>query len=508
MIFETISPEQAGLSSRHVSAFLRALEARGLAMHSVLLMKGDRILAECYWEPFDANTCHRMYSQTKSYTAMAIGLLASEGKLSLDDRIVDHFPEKLDAPPHPFLAKQTIRDMLTMRTACEAPFWFTAGDPDRTHLYLNRAKIVRPAGTLFAYDSAGSQVLASLVEKLSGKTLFAYLEEKVFRHLGTFRTATILQTPNGDSWGDSALVCTPRDMASFARLLMKGGAWNGRQLLDADFVRDATTRQTSSLHCAATHDRHGYGYQIWMHEKPGFAFYGMGCEYSVAMTDKDLLLVCTADNQYCPSARDVLFAALFDHIYEHEGDTPLPEDPEALADLRDLCATRALCTASGSPHEPLAEEINGRVYVCEPNPMGITRYSLHFLPDGTGEFRYTNAQGDKVLPFGLCRNVFTRFPQDGYSNERGGVRTTDGFRYRCASSAAWQTANKLALRVQIIDRYLGSLLAVFGFQGDDAMVYMEKAAEDFLDEYEGSLVSHAEETQEIPACIQNQFPVH
>ena len=89
-------------------------------------------------------------------------------------------------------------------------------------------------------DSAGSQVLSSLVEKLSGQSLFDYLNDRIFRKLGTLQTATILKTRNGDSWGDSALVCTSRDMASFARFVMNYGAWQGEQLLNEAYLRAAT----------------------------------------------------------------------------------------------------------------------------------------------------------------------------------------------------------------------------------------------------------------------------
>lgn len=96
-----------------------------------------------------------MYSQTKSYVGVAIGLLEEEGKLSIQDTIASHFPEKIGRELPPYLAGQTIRDMLTMHTSCQCPYWFTNPDSDRTHLYFNEAAVTRPSGTLFAYDSAG-----------------------------------------------------------------------------------------------------------------------------------------------------------------------------------------------------------------------------------------------------------------------------------------------------------------------------------------------------------------
>ena len=89
----------------------------------------------------------------------------------------------------------------------------------------------------------------------------------------------------------------------------------------------------------------------------------------------------------------------------------------------------------------------------------------------------------------MGENHFGKFPQLGYSNEVGGQRTTDGFMYDCAASAAWDDAAKLKLYVQVIDRYFGTLYMLFAFKGDEVAVNMVKSAEDFFGEYAGSLVA-------------------
>ena len=93
-MFKKITPEKAGISSENVRKFIETLQKRNLAMHSVLLMKGEDIFAEYYWKPFDKDFCHRMYSQTKSYVGVAIGILHQEGLLKLNDKIADYFPRK------------------------------------------------------------------------------------------------------------------------------------------------------------------------------------------------------------------------------------------------------------------------------------------------------------------------------------------------------------------------------------------------------------------------------
>lgn len=488
-MFEKITPEQAGISSKNVVNFIQKIEKRGGAPHGILFMKGDKIFAEGYWKPFHQEFCHRMYSQTKSFVGVAIGLLEEEGKLSLDDTIVSHFPEKIDGKLAEYLEKQTIRDMLKMTTVGECKWWFTSGDPDRTHLYLNCDRKTHPSGTVWAYDSAGSQVLSSLVEKLSGKTLLEYLKEKLFNEMGVFQTATVLQTPNGDSWGDSAMVCTLRDMAAFGRLLMNYGVWNGKRLMNEQYLRAATSAlvdNSATAHYAGYYQ--GYGYQIWRVCGNGFAFVGMGDQFTVCYPEKGLLFACTSDNQGTSLIRELIFTNLEDMFVDEIQNSALSEDVAAQKELDALLSNLTLRHVQGWDDSPFRTALNGATYECRENPMGITKFTFVFHDEKSGELRYTNAQGDKIIPFGVNYNVFGKFPQLGYSNERGAVATTDGFMYDDAVSLAWTGEKELLLFVQIIDRYFGNMSAKFHFKDDEVYAVFSKAAENFLNEYQGSLV--------------------
>lgn len=489
-MFEKITPEQAGISSKKVAEYISLLERRGMTTHSVLMMKGDKIFAEYYWTPFHQDFCHRMYSQTKSYVGIAVGLLVDEGKIDLDEKIAKFFPEKIDTELPKYLAEQTVRETLTMTTAGQCKSWFKVEDPDRSHIYFAPRDKYRPAGTVWDYDSAGSQLLTHLVEKVSGKNLFDYMNEKLFSHMGTFKTAEILKTPTGESWGDSALICTPRDMASFGRLLMKNGNWNGKQLISESYVKEATSAVVDNReNTYETVWTHGYGYQIWRCEQNSFAFNGMGGQFTICMPDKDLLFTITADNQGHPATSPTVVGGFMDLIASTMSESPLAEDKCAEAELAEVTKDLKLRAIIGNADSPLRESISGCEYECEPNPLGMTKFTFVFNGTDNGEFRYTNEQGDKVLPFGINKNVFGKFPQLGYANERGRVKTTDGFMYDDAVSLCWAQDNRILMKVQIIDKYFGNFSAVFGFKGDYVTCHFEKVAEDFLGEYKGEFVA-------------------
>ncbi len=489
-MFEKITPEQAGISSRDVEALIRSLNRSGLATHSVLLMKGDKIFGEFYWKPFHQDLCHRMYSQTKSMVAVAVGFLLDDGKLSLDDRIADLFPDKYEQTLPDVLKNQTVRQMLNMETCGRAPSWFRHPDPDRVHLYLNENTADVPAGMRFEYDSPGAQVLSTLVERLSGRSLMDFLRERLFSHLGTFQTATILKTKTEDSFGDSAMICTTRDIASFARFVMNYGMWQGKRLLSEAYLREATSPLVDSDELGFDDwESRGYGYLIWCLQDEGFYFNGMGSQLTYCIPGKDLIFAITSDNQGYPGAKALIEQAFRTCILEKMGPNPLKEDPEAFASCEALAVSLDLMCLAGKTRSPWQNELNHRTYICDENPTGIRSFRFDFEEDGTAVWHYENEQGVKELRFGLGKNVFGKFPQYGYSDEHAGLRTENGFLYDCAVSAAWREERKLLMKVQIIDRYLGNMLAMFSFRDEIAVVRMKKTAEDFLNEYTGEFTA-------------------
>lgn len=493
-LFTSITPEQAGISSRQVEKFIKTLNKRGLSTHSLLLLRGNNIFAEFYWKPFHRDFLHRMYSQTKSFVSLSIGLLEQDKKLCLNDRICQYFPDKCPDTMPEYLYHLTIRDLLTMQTCGYTPWWMTHEEPDRVRLYMHENESKIPGGMLWEYDSPGSQVLSVLVERLSGMSLFDFLNERIFRKLGAFSTATILKTRTEDSFGDSAMLCTARDMAAIGRFVMNYGKWNGEQILNEAYIRAATTVQADNDLCGFDdYEAQGYGYQFWcLHD--GFWFNGMGNQLTVCIPGKDLMMVINSDNQgYEHGAQVALMSAFYDLIVDELADQPLPEDAEQVARLHEYGQTLELMHLRGNDISGFADTLNGRTYICEENPTGITKFSFCFTKPGIGELHYTNAQGDKVLPFGFGKNIFCKFPQYGYSNIYAGQVTTDGFMYDCAVSAAWREPQKLLLKVQIIDKYLGTMLMTFSFKEEKAAVRMKKRAENFLEEYVGTFVASCDE---------------
>jgi len=481
---EFCTPETMGISSESILNYIKKLEECRLATHDIIIMRKGKIIYEAYWAPFHKDFGHRMYSVTKSFVALAIGFLEQEGHISLDDPIEKYFPAELEGQTDEYMRKQTIRHMLMMRTAKMPRSWFVPECTDRVrHYFENQTTDTRPSGTFFQYDSNGSFILGALVERISGMTLIDYLRSRLFDKIGVSKEAKMLKCPGGHSWGDSALICTARDLLLSAQFVMNKGKWNGEQILNESYITAATSKlvDTSSINDNDTSSQ-GYGYQIWKTYDNSFMFNGMGCQYAIGVPDKDIIFIYNADNQDKNYAMKIIIDNFFDMIVRPAGDTALPENEAAQAELKKYSSELKLLTAIGEPHSDISDKINNKTFVLGKNPMGITDIRFSFDKDG-GTLYYTNEQGEKELSFGMCSNRFVEFPQDGYSDEMG--MQPGNRRYRCACSAAWTMPHTLIIKAQIIDKYFGSTHMQFAFNENKVGVFMTKIAEAFLNEYTG-----------------------
>ncbi len=469
------SPESLGIPSGAILNFLQRIDSERICMHGFLLVRRNNIAAEGYWTPWSAERKHRMYSVSKSFVALAVGMMIDEGRLTLDDRVADYFPDKLPDKLHPWLAASTVRDLLTMSTAHSSTS-YTRDDPDWVWTFFNRTPS-HPPGTIFSYDTAATVVLTATVERLADMPFLDYMRPRFLDRIGFSPDAWCVRTPEGGSWGGSGVICTLRDLARVALACMNGGMWGEERVLPEEYLRVRSRRKSTMV----IGGNSGYGYQIWREQENGFSFRGMGSQYAICFPDRKFLFVCIADTQGAP-AGSAIPAVMREEIYPHLSDAPLPEDRDAQAALSDKIERLAVLPIPGSPDSRVASEVGGAWYALEDNPMGITRMRLSFHGD-YGTWEYTNGQGNNVLRFGIGRVLSGKFPQRNYFGEQ--IGSVPGIEYESLASAAWVDEKTLNMEVSITDIYLGALRISFAFKGEEIGVFMIKQAEWFLEEYNG-----------------------
>ena len=364
--------------------------------------------------------------------------------------------------------------------------WFKKKCADRVKFYFENSNISnkRPSGTVFQYDSEGSFILCAMVERVTGKRFIDYMREKCFDEIGVSKEATCLSCPGGHSWGDSALLCTARDLYLIARFTMNYGKWNGKQLLNEKFVKDATSPLVPTKRkFAYGQDIFGYGYYIWQNFDNSFSFNGMGCQFAVCVPDKDLILIYNGDNQGADHAKLQISELFFDHIVRVEHD--LSNATENQRSLQEYTKDLTLSALKGEKASPLQSKISNKKFNLSDNPMEINWLKIDFETDSHPYLEYENKTGVKRIYFSMLDNFFGKFPEEGYSDLVGGQYAKGNF-YDSATSAAWFSPNTLGIQVLVIDKYFGRLCITLSFKDENTLgVCMTPFAENFFNEYMG-----------------------
>ncbi|MDR0929862.1 MAG: beta-lactamase family protein [Oscillospiraceae bacterium] len=356
-----------GISAGAILKFLDALEGKGVQMHGFLLRQGGRKAAEGYWKPYTAATAHRLFSVAKSMTSLAIGILAGEGKLCLDDPIARYFPDYLPDPLPGQIARMTIRDMLRMATAHRFTTYKLTMDDNWARTFFTVPPTKEP-GAVFAYDTSSPHTLAALVQRLTGQNLLAFLRERLFLPLGCEGAMRWLTDPSGVCQGGSGLVMTLPDFSRVAACLLRGG--DG--LIPADYLREATSKQIDTDMQGGREERYGYGYQFWRLRESGWAMYGMGGQLALALPEKDLLLCTIGDTRLNPSGVESIHDALWECIVP-AGQEDAPDDLRRLSERLQVLSLPAL------PHCPGASLPTGQWQMDANNPLGLQR--VYVSPD-------------------------------------------------------------------------------------------------------------------------------
>lgn len=479
-IFPTSSPEAQGVPSDALLRFQQALDGHGVPLHSALVMRFGHLLMETYAPPYNAHEPHRMFSVTKSFVSLAIGLLEADGQLSLEDRIAAFFADMLQGRQlHPYVMQATIRDLLRMASPHAASAYKLVQCEDWVEAFFVCPPSHRP-GTCFAYDTSATHVLCALVERLTGQPLLDYLRGKCLNEIGFGKEAYCLKDAFGRSMGGSGLMASPYDLLRVARLMQRKGAWEGKQLLPRDYVEAATSFQIDNYlkpGASQFEETQGYGYQFWRVRNGGFACFGMGGQLAICMPDKDLLLVTTADTQDIPGGVQRIYDAFFSEVWPRLSDTPLPENERAHAELDAYSRNRRLPFVPGAAQSPLLPGINGARYVLDPNAMGFSSVALTLNAD-RGELVWEKQNHCFTLPFSVGDNTITPFPDRGF---------------RCAASGAFRTESTFVVRAQLIDTCIGSIAFELAYDGPFVTLLLRKVEETMFTEYNGFVSGRKEE---------------
>lgn len=431
--FVRATPESQGISSDLFAALLRELDAsKDTEMHHFMALRHGKVICECNFAPYPKGMWHITHSMCKSITGMAIGMLIEEEKLKLDENIYDIFPDHINAFSKIFRPVITVENLLTMTSGVTFNESGIVSGNDWLGSFLNASVNGKP-GTEFQYNSLNTYVLSAIVTKRTGETLTEYLTPRLFGPLGI--TKYYWETcPKGITKGGWGLFLCAEDMAKLGQLYLQRGKWNGQQLVSEYWIEISTAR-----HLKTQNDTYGYGYQLWMEQRPGsFEYNGMLGQNVIIYPDMDMVLVTNAGNK--EMFQDCIMLNIIRKYFPvnyHPADV-LPENPLSHSLLKRLCGelengennNRSTSLRRGwkrnvvsrrkhsdkkysyrisaavdrpSDHHSFMRAVSGRTYVMEQQNIGIAPLFVQVfhnnMTDGISEISFTYDAGNFYVSF-------------------------------------------------------------------------------------------------------------
>lgn len=502
--FKRVAPEETGVDPCSIKRVLETLDKRNIPMHSLLILKDDRLIFEKYYAPYKKDTLHRMFSISKSFTAAAVALLTMEGKVSLDDPIADYFPEYVNGDTHPYIMMMTIRNMLQMRTCHASTTYKVNMKDDWVKSFFTVVPTHKP-GTIFHYDTSAAHVLCALVEKLSGTDMLSYMKEQMLKYVDFSSDSYMVKDPFGVSIGGSGLMATPMDVLKFLYILSKGGrivCSDGveRTLLPEEFVKEATSNISDTFVTGPVpSEMQGYGMQIWQNEKGGFVLYGMGGQLGISIPKENLLVMTTADTQGIAGGNQVIYDAIYENLLKDQPVTGSNEELVTYADTLRIAPPRlpenygytgAYKACYTIP--TLVKEIPHSTITSDSNlPSNVSSFTLRYRLDpnrsGFEELTITlDEQGSCAISF--MQGARTHTINFGIGSMREGSFPIYNTPY--TAGAMWSRDNVLYIKAHLIGECVGSVHFQLFFEQNEITVFMRKIEETYFQEFEGHLQGH------------------
>lgn len=289
-----------GVSSKRIIEFLDTINKSKHELHSIMILRHGKVIAEGWWSPYRPDLKHTLYSLSKSFTSTAVGFAVAEKKLSVTDKVISFFPDKLPEKVSENLSALTIKDLLSMSVG-QTP------DPTGPVVISNdwiktffAIPIFKTPGSEFLYNSAATYMLSAIVQKVTGQKIIDYLTPRLLKPLG-IQGADWETDPSGISVGGWGLRVKTEDIAKFAQLYLQKGKWKGKQILPAAWVEEATTFKVDNapgmeqIRKDSSDWRQGYCYQFWRSRYNSYRGDGAFGQYALVLPELDAVIAITSE---------------------------------------------------------------------------------------------------------------------------------------------------------------------------------------------------------------------
>lgn len=413
------TPEAEGVSSEAILQFVEAANSEVNEIHSFMLLRHGKIIAEGWWKPYSPDLKHTMYSLSKSFTSTAVGFAVTEKLLTVNDKVISFFPDKVPDTISTNLAQMTVKDLLTMSVGMDPdPTYRVRGGNGNWEETFFRTPVLNEPGSKFLYNSLATYMLSSIVQKVTGEKIIDYLTPRFFEPLGISNIdwEENAQGVNTGGWG---LRLKTEDIAKAGQFYLQKGKWKGKQLLPAEWIEEATTASIYQAPDAPQEKKdasdwmQGYGYQFWRCRNNAYRGDGAYGQYMIVIPHLDAVLAITS--QTGDMQKEI--SLVWEYLLPGFGERKLQANPEAHAKLKKRLENLELPVYYKNSSSPLSSEFSGKSYQFDSNEQLLqslmvsitdslvtlhikkasTDYSLNFR-SGQWQYGTTELPGPNLVP--------------------------------------------------------------------------------------------------------------
>lgn len=372
------APSELDVDAARVVRFLDAVDAAGMDFHSLMILRRGAVVAEGWWAPYRCDDIQLLYSLSKTFLAMAVGIAIGERRFSAEDLVADLLPGLVPEPLPDHLRQLRVRHLLSMASGHREetlPRILAMGpDPVRNFLALPPDE---PPGSVFAYNQGNSLALSQIITSMTGKRAVDYLRPRLFDPLGIDR-AEWLAIPTGIDQGFSGLHVTTESVAKLGQLVLQNGRWGDAQLVPAEFVAECRRPQVGNSRQQTNPDwRQGYGYQMWICLHGAQRADGAFGQFAVVLPDADAVIACTAQVIDMQAQLDLIWRHLLPAFRDAR---PAAAAEHELAERLERLSTPAVTVGGHGPGRPVELSPTS---VDGPFADRVERIRIDPLPGGT-----------------------------------------------------------------------------------------------------------------------------
>ena len=299
------------VSPRKLEEFLKkCASGEASELHTLYVYEDNKLMIALALPPYDTAQVCQVYSLSKSFTQTAIGMLYDEGRISPQDIAADILG--VDYEKGSRISRLSVHHLLSMSAGheeCSMSRIIQAEDGVQAFFDM---ELVYEPGTHFTYDTGASWLLSAIVTKITGETLFDYLQRKLFLPMGIQDCSW--DTAGGNiSEGGVGLHISTDGLIKLALLYQNRGVYGGKRYLSEEWIDMASAKQMDNAENGTANWRVGYGYQMWMNDCGGYRGDGAFGQYAVILPEKKLAAAALTESANMEKQMDDVFAYLCDY---------------------------------------------------------------------------------------------------------------------------------------------------------------------------------------------------